>query len=239
MKKTKKITVGIIGAAAGLAAGSVYAADSKDWTGFNFYGGVGFNSLEKDYSLVGGSNDDDNTHAFAGTQSKSKGTGKLGLGYDAKINDNLVVGVFADVNLGSITNHTSKNWDNGNYTLNTSTKVKDAYSVGAKIGYLASDNDLIFVSGGASSAKFKTDYTVEGSSMDDALMSSNKSKTGLFLGLGLEHKVNDHLSVVGDYRVTDYGNVTLEQYADNGNMTQFQKSGLKTKNLSLNLKYKL
>ena len=242
MKNSKKLALGIVSATAGLAASGVFAADGNTWTGFNVYGGVGYTNLDSKESSHAGSSDASNTANFSGTHSKSKITGKLGLGYDFKLAEKMVVGVFADVNLGSLKTKSDQAWDNGTYTLTTSTKVKDAYSLGAKLGYLLSDNDLLYVSGGASRAKIKTNFSSR-SDYGNANtygpwdLSSNKSKTGAFVGLGLEHKINQNISVVGDYRVTDYGSVKTENFNGYASPVQSHKVDVKTENLSLNLKY--
>ena len=236
MKNTKKIALGIVSATAGLASASVYAADGNTWTGFNVSGGVGYTNLDSKETTHAGSSDGDYTADFSGTHSKSKLTGKLGIGYDSKLAEKMVVGVFADVNLGSLKTKSDQAWENGNYTLTTTTKVKDAFSLGAKLGYLLSDNDLLYVTGGASRAKIKTNFDSEGNYNGPWVMSSNKTKTGAFVGLGLEHKINQNISVVGDYRLTNYGSVKTENFGYYGD-AQTHKADVKTENLSLNLKY--
>lgn len=238
MKNSNKIALGILSATASLTSAGVYAADGNTWTGFNVYGGVGYTNLDSKENIHAGSADGDYTADFSGTHSKSKLTGKLGIGYDSKLAEKMVVGVFADVNLGSLKTKSDQAWENGNYTLTTSTKVKDAYSLGAKLGYLLSDNDLLYVTGGASRAKIKTNFSSQnGNSNGPWDLSSNKSKTGVFVGLGLEHKINQNVSIVGDYRVTDYGSVKTANFNGYSSPVQSHKVDVKTENLSLNLKY--
>ena len=237
MKNSKKIALGIVSATASLASAGVYAADGNTWTGFNVYGGVGYTNLDSKENIQAGASDGDNSADFSGTHSKSKLTGKLGLGYDSKLAEKMVVGVFADVNLGSLKTKSDQAWDNGNYTLTTTTKVKDAFSLGAKLGYLLSDNDLLYVTGGASRAKIKTNFSEQNAPWYVWDMSSNKSKTGAFVGLGLEHKINQNISVVGDYRLTDYGSVKTANFNGYSSPVQSHKVDVKTENLSLNLKY--
>ena len=236
MKNSNKIALGVLSATASLASAGVYAADGNTWTGFNVYGGVGYTNLDSKENIHAGSADDANTADFSGKHSKNKATGKLGLGYDFKAAEKMVVGVFADVNLGSLKTKSDQAWENGNYTLTTSTKVKDAYSLGAKLGYLLSDNDLLYVTGGASRAKIKTKFNSTGCCNDFAL-SADKTKTGAFVGLGLEHKINQNVSIVGDYRVTDYGSVKTANFNGYSSPVQSHKVDVKTENLSLNLKY--
>lgn len=247
--KKKKIALGFVSATASLAAAGVYAGDGNTWTGFNVYGGVGYGNVDSKEQSLGGNDWEENIANFSGTHSKSKITGDLGLGYDAKVADKFVVGVFADFNLSNIKTKSDQAWDNGNYTLSTSTKVKDAYSLGAKLGYLLSDNDLLYVSGGASRAKINTNYNQYGDSMDptNTYLSSNKSKTGAFIGVGLEHKVNQNMSIVADYRMTNYGSLKSSKngltydgnmnYVTSDTVAQSHKAEVKTDNLSLNLKY--
>ena len=237
MKNPKKIALGVLSATASLASASVYAADGNTWTGFNVYGGLGYTNLDSKETTHAGSSDDDYTADFSGTHSKSKLTGKLGIGYDSKLAEKMVVGVFADVNLGSLKTKSDQAWENGNYTLTTTTKVKDAFSLGAKLGYLLSDNDLLYVTGGASRAKIKTNFNSTGYNSNYYALSADKTKTGAFVGLGLEHKINQNVSIVGDYRVTDYGSVKTANFNSYSSPAQSHKVDVKTENLSLNLKY--
>jgi opacity protein-like surface antigen len=237
MKNSKKIALGIVSTTAGLvSAGSIYAADA--WTGFNVYGGVSYGKLESKEHTQGGALDCNCLLAdFSGTQNKSKVTGDLGLGYDAKVGDKFLVGVFADVNLANLTTKSSNSWgNNSNYTMTTSTKVKDAYSLGAKLGYLLSDNDLIYVSGGASRAKVSTKFSQDNG--NEVVGSVSKTKTGGFVGLGLEHKLNENLSIVGDYRKTTYGKVDVANTSNSNSAAISNRASVKTENVSLNLKYK-
>jgi outer membrane immunogenic protein len=221
-----------------MSAGSVFAAEGNTWTGFNVYGGIGYNTLQSKEETTNYSIDTDNMSYFSGTHSKSKFSGILGVGYDSQINDKLVVGVFADINFANPKTDTSSVGYYGNYTYNTSASVKDAMSLGLKLGFQLGANDLVYVSGGVSRAKVEVmDY--EGLYYNNPIsVTTSKHKTGKFIGLGLEHKLNDKLSVTADYRVTDYGTVNADGYY-NGNTASIQHSSkLKTQDLSLNLKYK-
>jgi outer membrane immunogenic protein len=126
---------------------------------------------------------------------------------------------------------------NDNYTYNTSTKVKDAMSLGLKLGVPLGANELLYVSGGVSRAKVEVKNHEENNPSFSWDANKSKTKTGGFIGLGLEHKLNNNLSLVADYRYTDFGKVTASNF--NGN-TAFMthKSKVTTQNLSLNLKYK-
>jgi len=232
--------LGMAGAAVGLmSTGSVFAADGNTWTGFNVYGGIGYNTLSSKENTYNDSADFDNPAYFSGTHSKSKFSGQVGAGYDAQINNQLVLGVFAEYSFANPeTKMSAAGGYNGNYTYNTSTKVKDAMSLGLKLGVPLGANELLYVSGGVSRAKVEVKNHEEYNANYNWDANKSKTKTGGFIGLGLEHKLNNNLSLVADYRYTDFGKVTASNTNWNGNEFMTHKSKVTTQNLSLNLKYK-
>ena len=241
----KKIAQGIVGVAAGIVStGSVYAAEGNTWTGAYVSAGFGASTVNSDEKSYGGSYDYDNEAYFSGVQDKSKATASVGFGYDKQVNDKIVVGVFADVNLVGLNTSNTGSWDNGNYTYSTSTNVKDAISLGIKMGALLTDNDLLYVSGGVTQAKIKVNMTETDDYDYTYIASGSKKKSGGFVGLGLEHKFGENVSVVADYRYTDYGKVSAGEpiYPDGSNVGNgpfmTHESDVTTHNLSLNLKYK-
>lgn len=241
MKKIskKQVAFGVASATASLvSAGPVFAAEGNTWTGFNVYGGVGYNTVQsKEKTFM--DSDQDNPAYFSGTHSKSKFSGQVGVGYDAQINNNFVLGVFAEYNFASPETRMSAIGYDGNYTYNTSTKVKDAASLGLKLGMPLGANDLLYVAGGVSRAKVEVMAHEDGYSGSYVWnANSSKTKTGAFFGLGLEHKLNSNLSVVADYRYTNYGSVTVRNVNYNSVYNIDHKAKATTQNLSLNLKYK-
>ena len=244
MKKIskKQVAFGVASATASLvSAGPVFAAEGNTWTGFNVYGGIGYNTLRSKETTYNDSADFDNPAYFSGTHSKSKFSGQVGAGYDAQISNKLVLGVFAEYNFAKPETRMSAVGYYDNYTYNTSTKVKDAMSLGLKLGMPLGANDLLYVAGGISRAKIQVRNHEEYNANYNWDANKNKTKTGAFFGLGLEHKLNSNLSVVADYRYTNFGKVTASNtnsYYGNGNAFMTHKSKVTTQNLSLNLKYK-
>jgi outer membrane immunogenic protein len=238
----KQVAYGVASATVGLmSAGSVFAAEGNTWTGFNVYGGLGYNTLSSDDQTYNASEDIDKEIYFSGTHSKSKISGSLGLGYDYQINDKFVVGVFGDINFANTKANSSAVYDNGNYHSSTSTSVKDAASLGLKLGYALSPNDLLYVSGGISRAKVDISSTMVDDYNNTYNISKSTHKTGKFIGLGLEHKVGNNLSIAADYRMTYYGAVETSMLSPNSNYNtntmMSQSSKAKTQALNLVLKY--
>jgi opacity protein-like surface antigen len=236
----KQIAYGVASATVGLmSSGSVFAADGNTWTGFNVYGGIG-------YTTMTSKEDRTNSYVYnynyyshsSGTNSKSKLSAALGVGYDAQVSEKLVLGVFADMNFGKSTAKSSGAWGyNGNYTYDTSASVKDAKSLGLKLGVPLGANDLLYASAGFTRAKISLTNNQQDSNGNSNSAAISKTKTGRFIGLGLEHKISDQLSMVGDYRVTSFGAVNASNM--NGNTAFINHSSkVRTQNLSLNLKYK-
>jgi outer membrane immunogenic protein len=234
----KQVAYGVASATVGLmSAGSVFAADGNTWTGLNVYGGIGYNTLSSKENTFMDS-DQDNPAFFSGTHSKSKLSGQVGAGYDAQINNQLVLGVFAEYSFAGPKTEMSAVGYNGNYTYDTSTKVKDAMSLGLKLGMPLGANDLLFVSGGVSRAKIEVKSREVGYNSNYYFANKKDNKTGAFIGLGLEHQVSDKLSIVADYRYTNFGSVKVQNVNYNSVYYIDHKAKVTTQNLSLNLKFK-
>ncbi|MFC3059222.1 outer membrane protein [Paenirhodobacter populi] len=85
-----------------------------------------------------------------------------------------------------------------------STKLKNAFALRFKTGYLVNDLTLVYGIVGASRAKF--DYSVTGDGFfGPANIDDSFSRTGYIVGLGVERKLTDSLSLTGEYEYANYG----------------------------------
>lgn len=235
----KKVALNLATTAVGLVYGNtVFAAENNTWTGFNVYGGINYSTVKADEKFNAADSEGTNTWFTSAQSSDSKVSGILGLGYDHQVSDKFVIGVFGDYNFADAKTSTKQisETTNNTYAMSYSTKVKDAFSLGLKLGYAAGANDLFYVTAGATRAKVEVKASIADSNGNGVSASNSNSKTGQFVGLGLEHKVNDNVSLVADYRFTDFGKVKVN--ANNGNWLASNHADAKTHNLSLNLKYK-
>ncbi|HEY0274964.1 MAG TPA: outer membrane beta-barrel protein [Paenirhodobacter sp.] len=84
------------------------------------------------------------------------------------------------------------------------TKLKNAYALRFKTGYLVNDLTMLYGIAGVSRAKF--DYSVIGTgSFGAADIDDSFSRTGYILGFGVERKLTEKLSLTGEYEYANYG----------------------------------
>ncbi|WP_420344688.1 outer membrane protein [Paenirhodobacter sp.] len=90
--------------------------------------------------------------------------------------------------------------------LSGETKLKYMAALRLKSGYLLNDQTLIYGMAGVAQAKF--DYDVSsgaGWAVDDSF-----SRTGYLLGLGIERRLTESLSLTGEYEYANFGKETLD-----------------------------
>lgn len=88
-------------------------------------------------------------------------------------------------------------------------KVKNVLALRMKTGYEVSPGMLVY--GIAGVARAKVDYSVEGTGGAGTIdLNDSYSKTGYIVGLGAEKKLNDRMSVTGEYEFANFGKETLE-----------------------------
>jgi len=201
-------------------AASVACCEVYNWTGAYIGLGVGgaftthdrsvnqINDYESGYSetfrLWG--DHDGRSHAF----------GTVTLGYDHQFSARWVAGVFADYDFGGRKSHTSP----GNFGLvdDASLSQKDghAWSIGGRLGVLASPSTLLFVSAGWTQVSAEADISFDG----DQRIKLSKERDGVFVGAGLETQLGRGLSLRGEYRFTrldgDHRSATLGEGYDCG-----------------------
>ena len=101
-------------------------------------------------------------------------------------------------------------------------RMGDNFTVGARAGFAASSNLLLFVAGGYTKAEVgvsATSSVVKGAAdgKDIALkeVSGKKWKDGYYLGGGFEAKVTGNISLKAEYRYSDYGNYSITGAREN------------------------
>lgn len=82
------------------------------------------------------------------------------------------------------------------------TKLKNAFALRFKTGYLVNPETLIYGIVGASRAKF--DYSVT-TPFSEINIDDSFSRTGYIVGLGVERKLTERLSLTGEYEYANYG----------------------------------
>ncbi|MFT4014328.1 MAG: outer membrane beta-barrel protein [Paracoccus sp. (in: a-proteobacteria)] len=87
-------------------------------------------------------------------------------------------------------------------------KVKNVFALRLKTGYDLGNGTLVY--GIAGVGRAKVDYSVIGTSTSSSIaVDDSFSRTGYILGLGVEKKLNDSLSLTGEYEYANFGKETL------------------------------
>lgn len=110
-------------------------------------------------------------------------------------------------------------------SVNSSVETGNSFDLGARIGFLATEDTLVFLSGGASAIKAKQNLTYSSNANLDGISefgtdgetnsynfsrSSSKSDTrvGYYVGAGIETRLTANASLKMEYRYADYGKMT-------------------------------
>lgn len=236
---------------------SVFAADKIDWNGF--YGSVlagrTFGDINKKDGQFTYLNSDGSFnaayHIDSGDNSSLNGwNGSLKLGFNKQLNDNLlgiefgITAQSARANGVSITSYDGYPDTPPNSFL-SKVRVNTYESLNARLGHIFNDATLVYVSGGATLGQLKSKVYQNGGAVDYWMenagdsMNSNKTELGYTLGLGLEHKLNDKLSLRVNYEYVDFGDVNFK-YSGTGwgaPLNENQKTSVNFSNLSAGVSY--
>ena len=88
-------------------------------------------------------------------------------------------------------------------------KIKNVLALRLKAGYLFNDDMLLYGIVGA--ARAKIDYKVEGDGAHCPIaLNDDYSENGYIVGVGVEKKLNERLSLTGEYEYANFGKTTLE-----------------------------
>lgn len=94
------------------------------------------------------------------------------------------------------------------YGYEAHTKIKNVIALRGKAGYVM-DNDML-VYGTLGVARAKIEYQVHGDGpLGPADIDDSYSKNGYIVGIGVEKKLNDRLSLTGEYEYANFGKQVL------------------------------
>jgi outer membrane immunogenic protein len=182
------------------------------WTGFYVFGGGG-----------GGMWTADTTTQVTATgncilctnqrQGGSGWYGTVGAGYDWQVAPTWVIGAFADGQFGSIKGTIQ---DQGPFWAG-SEKMKDAYAVGARLGWLVAPNVLSYVNAGYSGSDWSgTTLVSTGSGLASGNHTNSFSRNGWFVGGGVENNLSIFgISAPGWFMKTEYRTAFYDRKAIN------------------------
>ena len=196
-------------------AASVACCETYNWTGAYIGAGVGGAFTTHDRSAKDIVDDYGTayvTRLFGDHDGRSHAFGTVTLGYDHQFG-RWVAGVFADYDFGNRNGHNNPADIGGFYDMRLSQKDGHAWSIGGRLGVLASPSTLLFLSAGWTQVSTEADLSF-GWDGGDYRIKLDKEHDGGFVGAGIETQLGRGLSLRGEYRFTrlddDNRKLTLE-----------------------------
>jgi outer membrane immunogenic protein len=153
-------------------------------------------------------------------------------GYNYQLQNNIVLGIDADINFSGIDSDGSLTWASGSDPDDHigHSKVKWTGAIRGRVGY-ALDRFMPYIAGGLSVARFQFDLDHDGTGNMD--FEEERSLTGWNLGAGFDYAATDNIIVRAEYRYSDFGSRSFDNdWADDS------KIDLKTHDIRLGVAYK-
>lgn len=120
-------------------------------------------------------------------------TGGVFAGYDYKLTPKVVAGVEAGINLSDSDDLVSSN---GGRTA--SIDAERSIDLSARLGYLVTDNTLVYARGGYSNVRAETTLTNAAGTLRD-----RSNLDGWLVGAGIERAISQNISTRLEYRYSD------------------------------------
>jgi outer membrane immunogenic protein len=196
------------------------AAPVYSWTGCYVKGGGGYGMWNQDTTPFEGS-------AQIGAEARTGGRGWFGTvggGCDYQLSERWVIGAFGDYDFSSIKGDFAFAVGGGEASLG-SEKLKSAWAVGGRIGYLLTPTILTYVSGGFTEARFsRVDLFFPNVPPVSADLSVPRhTYSGWFLGSGFEYNLGflPGLFWRTEYRLAQYDQDSINLVDSVGASTLF------------------
>jgi outer membrane immunogenic protein len=177
---------------------------APSWTGFYIFGGFGGGIWDANNGVQ---------NTFTGacivcTNTKVGGDGwfgTVGAGYDWQATPSWVFGVFADGMFGSLKG-SIQDPGLGGLGITGAEKMRDAWAVGARLGYLVAPNVLSYVNAGYTQTYWSgSTLLFGGSGTPTGLHTNSFNRGGGFVGGGVENNLNIFgISAPGWFMKTEY-----------------------------------
>jgi outer membrane immunogenic protein len=184
------------------------------WTGFYVGLGGGIASLNTALKAqpgpaLGGTGASGASASFDGLGAGG-GFFELNAGADYQVNSWLVVGGFFDFDFDDFGSTLNINVPGAPFQAQAKINVDNKWSIGGRVGYLASPGTLLFVSGGFTQVNTSDLKLAAGGPFPTTAAAINvPSFSGGFVGAGSETQLTEHFSLRGEYRFTDFGSGKL------------------------------
>jgi outer membrane immunogenic protein len=221
-------------AAPAVAADIEPMPEAADWTAFHvgIGGGGNFGFVKEDSNSF--INDNNEFFTFGEHHSDLGDAGFFGTveaGFDYQM-DSVVIGLLANYDFGKTKMDNQSNTlviDNtgnvvDNATYETKWEIGDSWAIGGRLGFLAMDNALVYVLGGYTEAKVKSESSISGDNNPGFAFDTSDSawEDGWFVGGGIEALLTDNISLKAEYRYNDYGSIKRnDEVLDEGGEQEF------------------
>lgn len=150
--------------------------------------------------LGGGTGKNDTYFPYSDNSTKPSGLlGGAQAGCDYQMNS-VVLGGVIDVSLANLKD--SSTYPAGLVDATLESTVKTVGTLRARLGY-AMDNTLFYATGGLAMARLERELSTPA-----AGQSVTKTHTGWTVGVGIEHKFTENISLFGEYLYADFGKET-------------------------------
>lgn len=193
------------------------------WTGFYAGLGGGMTSLNNTLKAqpgpaLGASGP---TASFDGLGAEG-GFFELNVGADYQVNSWLVAGAFFDFDFDDVQSELKISVPGAPLNAQAKLDINHKWSIGGRLGYLASPGTLLYVSGGFTQVSMSDLKFAISGPIDAATSVAIPSFSGGFVGAGAETKLTEHISLRGEYRFTDFGSGSVGLPTINGtNLNDF------------------
>lgn len=218
----------VIMAAPAVAADVEPMPEAVNWTAFHVGVGGGGNFGFVDESSNSFINSNDQFFTFGEHHSDLGDAGFFGTveaGFDYQFGSSFVAGLLANYDFGktkmnnrsnSLVIDNNNNTPIDNATFETKWEIGDSWGIGGRLGFLAMDNALIYVLGGYTEAKIKSESSISGDNNSNFAFNTSDSgwEDGWFVGGGIEALLTDNISLKAEYRYNDYGSIKRKDEVD-------------------------
>ena len=210
------------------------------------YDAISWGNVGGGWNYFAGSDISNDISAYTGDNKKNIGEtnvfGGIDLTLDYQINDKFVMGLVANYDINqkkkanaSVTGNVTEISDlydggsnlavfNSAASVENYMNIENSAAVGLRLGYLATPDTLLYLSGGLAATKVKTsstyrqygnvlDYTGDtaiGTYSQETTASSQGWEKGHFLGAGLQTMLSSNVSFKVEDRYTDYGSISTK-----------------------------
>lgn len=174
------------------------------WTGgyLGVFGGI--TAGDRDYTAEFGGRLLGDAPDIDASITNSGGLAGIVAGYDYQLNNNFVIGAYADIAYSSDEAKITLGAD-GLGDAELSSQLKYLGTVQARVGY-AMDRALFYAHGGFAYGKMEYDASIDVDGLGDFSADiDDQSKTGYTVGAGIEYALTDHVSLQTEYSFVDLG----------------------------------